>query len=201
MALPTCLPLLAVLLAAPAPPEGRTVEPVPDLDLERYAGRWYEVARLPNRFQTIARTARASGTVSRSRRSGTQRTGSPHFIGVQSDVTARRVAEDDLRRAQRALEEANRRMVRDLEEREVSLEPGDRLYVYSDGLIEASCGGDDHFGGERLTAVLASTRALSLKASVAEARRSVERWCGGAEPEDDVSLLAIEVGSGAARRS
>lgn len=25
--------------------------PVPDLDLQRYAGTWYEVARLPNRFQ------------------------------------------------------------------------------------------------------------------------------------------------------
>jgi apolipoprotein D and lipocalin family protein len=26
-------------------------DPVPDLDLSRYAGTWYEVARLPNRFQ------------------------------------------------------------------------------------------------------------------------------------------------------
>lgn len=31
---------------APAP-----VEAVPSLDLARYAGRWYEIARLPNRFQ------------------------------------------------------------------------------------------------------------------------------------------------------
>lgn len=27
------------------------VDPVPDVDLERYAGRWYEIARYPNRFQ------------------------------------------------------------------------------------------------------------------------------------------------------
>lgn len=27
------------------------LEAVPDLDLDRYAGTWYEVARLPNRFQ------------------------------------------------------------------------------------------------------------------------------------------------------
>lgn len=38
-----------------------------------------------------------------------------HFIGVQSDVTARRRAEDGLRRASRELEEANLRMRRDLE--------------------------------------------------------------------------------------
>lgn len=29
----------------------RDVEAVPSVDLERYAGRWYEIARLPNKFQ------------------------------------------------------------------------------------------------------------------------------------------------------
>ncbi len=36
--------------AAPQDPAG-AVRPIPALDLERYAGLWYEVARLPNRFQ------------------------------------------------------------------------------------------------------------------------------------------------------
>jgi apolipoprotein D and lipocalin family protein len=44
---------LAVLLLTPvaveAAPEPLRV--VPQLDLERYAGTWYEIARLPNRFQ------------------------------------------------------------------------------------------------------------------------------------------------------
>lgn len=39
----------AVALGVDRPPA--TVEVVPTLDLERYAGLWYEVARLPNRFQ------------------------------------------------------------------------------------------------------------------------------------------------------
>lgn len=34
-----------------APPAAAEVRPVPSLDLERYAGKWYEIARLPNRFQ------------------------------------------------------------------------------------------------------------------------------------------------------
>jgi apolipoprotein D and lipocalin family protein len=42
------LPLLAVALASA--PE-RTVKPVPQLDLGRYAGTWYELARLPNKYQ------------------------------------------------------------------------------------------------------------------------------------------------------
>jgi len=29
----------------------RTAQSVPTVDLDRYAGRWYEIARLPNRFQ------------------------------------------------------------------------------------------------------------------------------------------------------
>lgn len=44
---------LAVLVAMPplrAQPS-RQVEPVDQVDLERYAGRWYEIARYPNRFQ------------------------------------------------------------------------------------------------------------------------------------------------------
>jgi len=41
-------PLLAATLASAEEP---MVKPVPELDLARYAGTWYEIARLPNRFQ------------------------------------------------------------------------------------------------------------------------------------------------------
>lgn len=40
--------LCAVTLAAESSPELKTVASV---DLDRYMGRWYEIARLPNRFQ------------------------------------------------------------------------------------------------------------------------------------------------------
>ena len=46
--------LLALGLSIPGPlarAEEVPMEPVPTLDLERYAGVWYEIARLPNRFQ------------------------------------------------------------------------------------------------------------------------------------------------------
>jgi apolipoprotein D and lipocalin family protein len=50
---PRVAPLFAVplLLAAAAAAEEPMVKPVPDLDLARYAGTWFEIARLPNRFQ------------------------------------------------------------------------------------------------------------------------------------------------------
>lgn len=43
---------LGVCLAFAMPAHADSVlEPVPDLDLDRYAGVWHEIARLPNRFE------------------------------------------------------------------------------------------------------------------------------------------------------
>ena len=48
----------------------RPLEVVPEVDLERYAGRWFEIARLPNRFEkncasdvTADYTPRADGEI------------------------------------------------------------------------------------------------------------------------------------------
>ena len=43
------LPFAVGAAIAAAPPPLRVV---PELDLQRYSGRWFEIARLPNRFQT-----------------------------------------------------------------------------------------------------------------------------------------------------
>lgn len=43
--------LVALLAAAPQKGSGREVSTVPSVDLERYLGQWYEVARFPNSFQ------------------------------------------------------------------------------------------------------------------------------------------------------
>lgn len=43
--------LLAVLTLSMAGQEARPLQLVPNVDLSRYAGTWYEVARLPNTFQ------------------------------------------------------------------------------------------------------------------------------------------------------
>ncbi len=53
----TLLILCAYLtLGAPVPPQGgdshlSPVRVVPEVDLKRYCGTWYEIARIPNRFQ------------------------------------------------------------------------------------------------------------------------------------------------------
>lgn len=44
-------PLLGVMLPVMSLASQSPLELVEELDLERYQGRWYEIARLPNRFQ------------------------------------------------------------------------------------------------------------------------------------------------------
>lgn len=42
---------MTVLAAARARHEGADLEPIPSLDVPRYLGAWYEIAKYPNRFQ------------------------------------------------------------------------------------------------------------------------------------------------------
>ncbi len=78
------------------------------------------------------------------------------------------------------------------QEREVELEPGDRLYVYTDGLLEAADGEGNEFGAERLAEAIRGGRELPLAESVAELEGAAKRWAGG-RLGDDLSILALEL--------
>ena len=79
-------------------------------------------------------------------------------------------------------------------EREVSLEPGDRLYVYTDGLIEAEDADGREFGAGRLAREIDSSRGLRLRESVEAVRSAARGWSGG-RLRDDLSILALEMGA------
>lgn len=84
-------------------------------------------------------------------------------------------------------------------ERRVALRPGDRLYVYSDGLYEAAGRGNEMFGHDRLLAAVERHRALDLRAAVEALWEEVDRWCAdGTAPRDDISVLAIQYTGAAA---
>ena len=51
--LPGALLAIMVLSLAPAPRQPGALRVVADVDYQRYAGTWYEIARLPNRFQRM----------------------------------------------------------------------------------------------------------------------------------------------------
>ena len=73
----------------------------------------------------------------------------------------------------------------------VVLEPGDRLFVLSDGIPEARRTDGTFYGTERLVEVLQGARDRALGASVEAVVSDVTAWCAPDGPQDDVSLLGL----------
>jgi sigma-B regulation protein RsbU (phosphoserine phosphatase) len=71
------------------------------------------------------------------------------------------------------------------------LQPGDRLYFYTDGLIEALDASEHEFGYPRLVAEFDRLRDRPLRAGLDLVAAVVRDWSGG-DLRDDVSLLAVE---------
>jgi sigma-B regulation protein RsbU (phosphoserine phosphatase) len=81
----------------------------------------------------------------------------------------------------------------DFEETCLQLDPGDRLYLYSDGVPEAMDPELNEYGNERMLKLIAEGRPQALDEAVAGLLDSVKQWCDHTGPRDDVSILALEV--------
>jgi phosphoserine phosphatase RsbU/P len=75
----------------------------------------------------------------------------------------------------------------------VQLAPGDRLYLYSDGVPEAMDHDLEEFGDERMLACIAKSQKESVKTSIEELYDAVREWCATNGPKDDVSILGFEI--------
>ena len=76
---------------------------------------------------------------------------------------------------------------------ELSLELGDRVYLYSDGLFEAWNAEEEMFGEERLIESLDAARELPLEHALDSAMTSLLGWSGDRGLDDDVAVIAIEL--------
>jgi sigma-B regulation protein RsbU (phosphoserine phosphatase) len=81
----------------------------------------------------------------------------------------------------------------EFDEFQLQLQPGDRLYLYSDGVPEAMDADLEQLTNERMLTELDRSRELPMGEQVSELRRVVEQWCQPKGPLDDVSILAIEI--------
>jgi sigma-B regulation protein RsbU (phosphoserine phosphatase) len=77
---------------------------------------------------------------------------------------------------------------------EVALEPGDRLLLYTDGIVERMGAAGEFYGLERLEAAVraacgAEEPAAAAAAGVRRIVESVESFAAGREPPDDQTLL------------
>ena len=73
----------------------------------------------------------------------------------------------------------------------VRLEPGETLFLYTDGLVEARDARDLEFGATRLSELLTRHRALAPRALADACLEDLAGFLRGARPSDDLSLMAI----------
>jgi PAS domain S-box-containing protein len=78
-------------------------------------------------------------------------------------------------------------------EQVLKMEPGDRLYLLTDGVIEAENDAEQEFGVQRLREELERNRSLPLSDSLTAVVACAERWCAPSAMADDVSILAVEI--------
>ncbi|HWB12069.1 MAG TPA: SpoIIE family protein phosphatase [Pirellulales bacterium] len=81
----------------------------------------------------------------------------------------------------------------DFDEQTIHLQPGDRVYLYSDGVPEAMNAAGDQFTSARMHSVLAGGNGKPLIDSVDQLFSAVTDWCAPDRPTDDVSILGLNI--------
>jgi len=78
-------------------------------------------------------------------------------------------------------------------ENEILIEPGDVLYLYTDGITEAMNGKKELFGEQRLLETLNSNKDFPPIELLSAVKRNVDIFADGAEQADDITMLAIKI--------
>lgn len=81
----------------------------------------------------------------------------------------------------------------DYDEETVTLQSGDRIFVFSDGVPEAMDEELNELGDERMLESISETIQMPLDEAVAHIKTTVDRWCRVNGPKDDVSILAVAI--------
>ncbi len=72
------------------------------------------------------------------------------------------------------------------------LERGDKLFLYTDGVPEATDAKGELFGTARMIDALNACAAKSPKGILIDVKRAVDAFVGSAEQFDDLTMLCIE---------
>ncbi|MBE2224194.1 MAG: SpoIIE family protein phosphatase [Anaerolineae bacterium] len=81
----------------------------------------------------------------------------------------------------------------ELVEDTITLQPGDRLLVFSDGVPDMINTKEERYGYKRLHEVILANGRLSAEKLVAAIVADLDTWSQDAEPFDDVTILVLEV--------
>lgn len=79
-----------------------------------------------------------------------------------------------------------------IEEHPFKLEPGDTLFVYTDGVPEANNSKHKQFGTDRMLEVLNSKPTADPKTIIQNMRDGIDKFTGSAEQFDDITMLCFK---------
>ena len=71
------------------------------------------------------------------------------------------------------------------------LQPGDTVYIYTDGVPESNSAKGEFYGEERLEKALNSSSGLDPVALCLKIKEDLEAFAEGAEQFDDITMLAL----------
>ena len=75
---------------------------------------------------------------------------------------------------------------------ELTLEPGDKIYLYTDGVTEATNSQIELYGEKRLNEFLDRHDKLSAKDTLIEVKQDIDSFVGEAEQFDDITMLMVD---------
>ncbi|MBP5464210.1 MAG: SpoIIE family protein phosphatase, partial [Treponema sp.] len=78
-------------------------------------------------------------------------------------------------------------------EHRTRLAPGDRIFVYTDGVTEATNAANELYGENRLILCMANKRTLSAKELLEAVRDDVNQFVGSAPQFDDITMLELSI--------
>ena len=76
---------------------------------------------------------------------------------------------------------------------EITLNPGDKLFLYTDGVPEATNAHEELFGEDRMLTALNRSVGMTPKQTLAEVKKDIDEFVGEAPQFDDLTMLAFEV--------
>jgi sigma-B regulation protein RsbU (phosphoserine phosphatase) len=76
----------------------------------------------------------------------------------------------------------------------VTLQPGDVLIAFTDGITEAMNADGDEWGEDQLTQTIERSAASPARSIIDQIMRTADRFVGAASQYDDMTLVAVRVG-------
>jgi sigma-B regulation protein RsbU (phosphoserine phosphatase) len=78
------------------------------------------------------------------------------------------------------------------EETQLKLEPGDKVVLYTDGIVEAMNEQEDMFGFERLLELVKNSQTQTAESLLEEIKSNVNEFAGSAPQHDDITIIVIQ---------